>query len=209
MACKSYYLTAIKTACGSNIPSIKRILVGEFGSTTIKHDMASQTAGDYADVNIQMKADGTTPVVDLDERHIIQDIINCSAPTEGHEWVEFEFRKNTCSADSTLTVNDNGSSYWTNAINMVFARQDWQKRLAIQALASGDCSVIYEDGNGNYWMLGLDEPVTLTTGSATTGTAVSDSNQYELTMSEDSAILPVPLNAQHAQTIVDTLLGNQ
>lgn len=208
MACTAYYLTAISTSCGSNIPSVKRILVGAFGSTTIKHDMASQTATDYEDVNIQMKGDGTTPVTDLDQRHVIKDIINCSAPATGNEWVEFQFRKNTCSASSEMTVNDNGSFYFTNSINMVFAKQDWQKRLAIQALASGDCSVIYEDGNGNYWMLGLDEPVTLTTASANTGTAVGDSNQYELTMSEDSAVLPVPINAANATTIVNRLLGN-
>jgi hypothetical protein len=106
-----------------------------------------------------------------------------------------------------MTVNDNGSHYFTNTLNMVFARQDWQKRLAIQALASGDCSVIYEDGNGNYWMLGLDEPVTLTTASSDTGTAVGDSNQYTLAMSEDSAILPVPINAANVTTIVNKLLG--
>ena len=56
-------------------------------------------------------------------------------------------------------------------------------------------------------MLGLDEPVTLTTASANTGTAVGDSNQYELTMSEDSAVLPVPINAAQATTIVNKLLG--
>jgi len=206
-ACTAYYLTGIQTSCNSNKPSIRRILVGEFGSTTIKHDMGSQTAGDYADVTIQMKADGTTPVTDSDERHIIKDIINVSAPAEGHEWVEFLFRKNTCSASSEMTTNDNGTFYWTNSINMVFAKQDWEKRLAIQALASGDCSVIYEDGNGNWWMLGLDDAVSLTTATANTGTALGDNNQYELTMSEESAILPVPLNAQNAQTIVTTLLG--
>lgn len=207
MACSAYYLTGISTSCGSNIPSIKRIIVGEFGSTTIKHDMASATASDYEDVNIQMKADNTTPVTDLDGLHIIKDVINCSAPASGKEWVEFQFRKNTCNATSEMTVNDNGSHYFTNTLNMVFARQDWQKRLAIQALASGDCSVIYEDGNGNYWMLGLDEPVTLTTASSDTGTAVGDSNQYTLAMSEDSAILPVPINAANVTTIVNKLLG--
>lgn len=208
MACTAYYLTGINTSCGSNKPSIRRIIVGEFGSAAIKHDMASQTASDYADVTIQMKADGTTPVTDSDGRHVIQDIINVSAPAEGHEWVEFLFRKNTCSASSEMTVNDNGSHYFTNSINMVFAKQDWEKRLAIQALASGDCSVVYEDGNGNWWMIGLDDAVTLSTATADTGTAVGDSNQYELTMSEESGVLPIPLNAQNAQTIVNTLLGS-
>jgi hypothetical protein len=61
------------------------------------------------------------------------------------------------------------------------------------------------DGNGNYWMIGLDEPVNLSTASATTGTAVSDSNQYELTLSEESPILPIPILASVAETIIETL----
>lgn len=207
MACKSYYLTAISTGCGTNMPSVRRILVGKFESVDIKHNMASSVAADYADVNVQMKADGTTPVQDLDGKKVIKDINNVSQPVAGDEWVEFQFRKNTCSADSEMTINDNGSSYWTNSLNMVFAKQDWQKRLAIQALASGDCSAVYEDGNGNWWFIGLDNPVTIATATATTGTAVADSNEYQLTMSEESAILPIPLNAENAATIISKLDG--
>ena len=120
-------------------------------------------------------------------------------------WVEFAFRKNTCSAGSEMTVNDNGSHYFTNSVNMVFAKQDSTKRLSIQAMASGDCSVIYLDGNGNYWMIGLDNEVSLSTATATTGTSVSDTNQYELTLNEESAVMPVPV--LNAATILATLTG--
>jgi hypothetical protein len=122
-----------------------------------------------------------------------------------NEWVEFSFRKNTCSAGSEMTSNDNGTYYWTNSVNMLFSKQDADKRIAIQALASGDCSVIYQDGNGNYWMIGLDDPVSLTSASATTGTAVGDNNQYELTMSEEAAVMPIPLKADQAEAIITAL----
>ena len=207
MACTPYQLSAITTACGSNVPSIKKIWVGAFGSAVIKHDIVSSTAGDYADVTLL--DDGATPtpalITDEDGKHIIVDIKSAALASNADKWVEFSFRKNTCSAGSEMTLNDNGTYYWTNTLNMLFSKQDSAKRLAIQALASGDCSAIYQDGNGNYWMIGLDDPVNLSSASATTGTAVGDNNQYELAMSEEAAVMPIPLKADQATTIIAAL----
>lgn len=209
MSCTPYQLSAITTACGSNVPSIKKIWVGAFDSAVIKHSVTSSTTTDYADVDLL--DDGATPtpalITDEDGKHIIVDIKNAALASGAQPWVEFGFRKNTCSANSEMTVSDNGTHYFTNSLNMVFSKQDSAKRLAIQALASGDCSAIYQDGNGNYFMIGLDDAVNLTTATATTGTAVGDNNQYELTMSEESGILPVPLLATEAEDIIATLTG--
>ena len=206
MACTPYKLSTITTACGSNVPSIKKIWVGAFGSAEIAHSITSSTAGDYADVDL-LDDGATTPtlITDEDGKHIIVDIKNAALATGADKWVEFSFRKNTCSAGSEMTLNDNGTYYWTNTLNMLFSKQDSAKRLAIQALASGDCSAIYQDGNGNYWMIGLDDPVNLSSASATTGTAVGDNNQYELAMSEEAAVMPVPLLASAAETIIAAL----
>lgn len=174
MACTPYKLTAINTSCGSNVPSIKKIWVGAFESA------------DWATVNV-------TGVTDADGNPVIEKVTAATLNCNEDAWVEFAFKKNTCSASSEMTVNDNGSHYFTNSVNMVFAKQDNGKRLAVQALASGDCSVIYQDGNNNYWLIGYDSPVSLNTATATTGTSVSDSNQYELTMSEESGILPLAI----------------
>ena len=174
MACTPYKLTAISTSCGSNVPSIKKIWVGAFESAT------------WTTANV-------TGVTDADGNPVIEKVTAATLNCNEDAWVEFAFKKNTCSAGSEMTVNDNGSHYFTNSVNMVFAKQDNGKRLAVQALASGDCSVIYQDGNNNYWLIGYDSPVSLSTATATTGTSVSDSNQYELTMSEESGILPLAI----------------
>lgn len=174
MACTPYKLTAINTSCGSNVPSIKKIWVGAFESAT------------WTTANV-------TGVTDADGNPVIEKVTAAVLNCNEDAWVEFAFKKNTCSAGSEMTVNDNGSHYFTNSVNMVFAKQDNSKRLAVQALASGDCSVIYQDGNNNYWLIGYDSPVSLNTATATTGTSVSDSNQYELTMSEESGILPLAI----------------
>ena len=206
MACTPYQLSAITTACGSNVPSIKKIWVGAFGSADIKHSITSATAGDYADVDLLDDGESSpTLITDEDGKHIIVDIKSAALASGADKWVEFSFRKNTCSVGSEMTLNDNGTYYWTNTLNMLFSKQDSAKRLAIQALASGDCSAIYQDGNGNYWMIGLDDPVNLSSASATTGTAVGDNNQYELAMSEEAAVMPIPLLASAAETIIAAL----
>lgn len=174
MACKPYKISAITTSCGSNVPSIKKVWIGAFESAT------------WTVANV-------TGVTDADGNPVIEKITAATLKCNEDAFVEFAFKKNTCSASSEMTVNDNGSHYFTNSVNMVFAKQDAGKRLSVQALASGDCTVIYQDGNNNYWLIGYDQAVSLSTASATTGTAVGDSNQYELAMSEESGILPIPI----------------
>lgn len=191
MACTPYQLSAITTSCGSNIPSIKQMWIGNFGSVTPT----------YAYV---------TGATDFDGNQIIESVKGLALDNTTPEyWVEYAFRKNTCSASSEMTINDNGSHYFTNSLNMVFAKQDTNKRLNVEAIASGDCSAIYLDGNGKYWMMNLDAEVTLTTATANTGTAVGDSNQYELVLSQDAATMPIEIVGDETHTpksIVEGLL---
>ena len=191
MKCTPYQLSSITTSCGSNIPSIKQMWIGNFGSVTPT----------YAYV---------TNVTDADGNQVIESVKGLALDNTTPEyWVEYAFRKNTCSASSEITINDNGSHYFTNALNMVFAKQDTNKRLNVEAIASGDCSAIYLDGNGKYWLMNLDAEVTLTTATANTGTAVGDSNQYELVLSQDAATMPIEIVGDETHTpksIVEGLL---
>lgn len=191
MKCVPYQLSAIQTSCGSNIPSIKQMWIGNFGSVTPTYKYV-------------------TGVTDADGNQIVESVENLTldATTPEH-WVEYQFRKNTCSASSEMTINDNGSHYFTNALNMVFAKQDTNKRLNIEAIASGDCHAIYLDGNGKMWLMNLDAEVTLTTATANTGVAVGDSNQYDLVLSQDAATMPIEIVGTENRTpkqIVEGLL---
>lgn len=175
MACTPFQLTTINTSCGSNLPSIKRMWIGNFGSlSTVTYNYL-------------------TNVTDADGNQVVENVSNIAIDTTAQApqyWVEYNFRKNTCSAGSEMTVNDNGTHYFTNNVNMVFAKQDTPKRLNIEAIASGDVAVIYEDGNGKYWLMNPNDEVNLSTATAETGTAVGDANQYTLTLSQNSANMP-------------------
>ena len=102
----------------------------------------------------------------------------------------FYVRKNTSSMNSTLNVNDNGSSYVTTELNLVFARMDAQKRLEMNALAKEDIAALVKDANGTWFYLGKDNPVTSSAGTGETGVQKSDNNQYTSTLLDDSTEYP-------------------
>ena len=196
MACTTT-LTSINTSCGSNLASIKKLWIGAFESATWTF-------------NYQMNNDEVpAQVLDADGNPIIESVESAVLGSGADKWVEFGFKKNTGEMTSEMTRSDNGSYYFSNGCNLVFAKQDQGKRLALQSVTSGECSMIILDSNGIYWLIGANDAVTATSLSATTGVSVGDNNQYTITLSADEAILPIPLAADDnkAQTIINTLTG--
>ena len=192
MACTTY-LTGFSTSCGSNLPSIKKLYVGTFESSTFTYTYQQNSE--------------SQDVLDADGNKIIEAVSGATLKSGADKWVEFQFRKNSSSMDTEMTVNDNGSHYYTNSATCTFAKIENSKRLALQSVASGECSMIIVDSNNQTWLVGADNPVSLTTLSGSTGTAIGDSNQYSVTLSADEATMPILIEADQAQTVIDTLTG--
>lgn len=192
MACTTY-LTGLSTSCGSNIPSIKKLYIGTFESGTFTYTY--QKDGENQDV------------LDADGNQIIESVSGATLNSGADKWVEFGFRKNTCSMNTEMTVNDNQSHYFTNSCDMVFSKIENSKRLSIESLAAGECSMIIIDSNNQTWLIGAENPVSLTTLSASTGTAVGDNNQYTVTLSAQEAHMPILIDKESSQTVINTLMG--
>ena len=192
MACTTY-LTGFSTSCGSNLPSIKKLYIGTFESGNFTYTY--------------QKDGGNQDVLDADGNKIIEAVSGATLNSGADKWVEFGFRKNTCSMNTEMTVNDNQSHYFTNSCDMIFSKIENSKRLSIESLAAGECTMIVIDSNNNTWLIGAENPVSLTTLSATTGTAVGDNNQYSVTLSAQEAHMPVLISADQAQTVINTLMG--
>ena len=192
MACITY-LTGFSTSCGSNLPSIKKLYVGTFESSTFTYTYQQNSEAQ--------------DVLDADGNKIIEAVSGATLKSGADKWVEFQFRKNSSSMDTEMTVNDNGSHYYTNSATCTFARIDNSKRISLEAVGSGECSMIIVDSNNQTWLIGSENPVSLTTLSGSTGTAIGDSNQYSVTLSADEAHMPLLIEADQAQTIINTLTG--
>ena len=192
MACTTY-LTGFSTSCGSNLPSIKKLYVGTFESGTFTYTYQQNSEAQ--------------DVLDADGNKIIEAVSGATLKSGADKWIEFQFRKNSSSMDTEMTVNDNGSHYYTNSATCTFARIDNSKRISLEAVGSGECSMIIVDSNNQTWLIGSENPVSLTTLSGSTGTAIGDSNQYSVTLSADEAHMPLLIEADQAQTIINTLTG--
>ena len=166
MACNSYTLTGLNTICKeSSFGGIKEVLVALYD------DVASVT----------LDASGNT--------------ITAITMVSGAKFQQYKLLKSTGGLTSTLNTSETSASYFTNEVSLQFMKMETQKRMEIMALMMSACAVIVLDANGKYWYLGKDNYVECSAGSATTGTASSDANHYELTLSDTSAELPYEVNA--------------
>ncbi len=190
MACTPKYLSSITTSCGSNLPSIKSLWIGQFDSASFTYTYLQE---------------GSQNVVDADGNPIIETVSGATLKQGSKPWVIFNFKKNTGELTSEMTVNDNGSHYYTNGVNLVFAKIDNGKRLSLEAVSSGECTMIVLDSNNQYWLIGAENSVAMTTLTATTGVAVGDSNAYNVTISADERTMPILIDGEQAQTIISTL----
>lgn len=117
--------------------------------------------------------------------------LSVTAIDTGATWYHLRFRRNTGSATSTLNVDDaSGLNYVGTDLVLQFARQDTPKRTAVAALALGGVAAVYKDANGKYWALGDEAPMYATAGAGQTGTAVSDGNNYSITLHDDHSTFP-------------------
>lgn len=192
MACTTY-LTGFSTSCGSNLPSIKKLYIGTFESAKFTYTYQQNSE--------------SQDVLDADENKIIEAVSGATLNSGADKWVEFQFRKNSSSMDTEMTANENGSHFYSNSATCTFAKIENSKRLALQAVASGECTVIIVDSNNQTWLIGSENPVSLTTLTGSTGTAIGDSNQYSVTLSADEPTMPLLIESDQAQTIINTLTG--
>lgn len=153
-------LSGINTSCDSNVGGIVEVY--------------AQNKASIASITV---TDGKISAITL----------NASTPAAA----VLSFRKQTGSLASTWNVDDAaGSKYVSSDLTLRFAKMETAKRTAILALAQGETILIVKDQNGLYWLIGYDNPVTLSAGGGNTGTAMGDANEYTITLNDISRELP-------------------
>ena len=172
MACNSYTLSGINNVCKES----------SFGG--IKEVLIAP----YEDIASVSVSSGTT--------------LLSVTMASGKTFSEYKLLKNTGSLTSTLNTSDTSASYFTNEVTLQFMKMETSKRLEIMALMLTSCAVIVKDANNKYWYLGKDNYVDCSAGSAQTGTAASDANHYELTLTDTSAELPYEVDSSIIASIV-------
>lgn len=108
------------------------------------------------------------------------------------KFAHWSFRPETASLNSTSNIdNAAGTQYVSTELALQFSRMESVKRLQIKAATVGDFAIIVRDGNDKLHFLGYDNPISVTAGTATTGTAMGDFNGYNITFTDLSKDYPM------------------
>lgn len=115
---------------------------------------------------------------------------------------KYQFRKQTGSMTSTLNVDETtGVNYVSTELNLVFTKMETSKRIEVAALSIGQLAVIVKDSNNKYWYLGYNDYVSATAGSANSGTSKGDSNNYSITLKDESDSYPYEVSPECFATL--------
>jgi len=97
---------------------------------------------------------------------------------------EYDLTKATSSMTETMNASvENGTLFYTPEVTFTINKLQVAVRNALRLLAQNRLIVIVQDNNSRYWLLGADNGLEATAGTAVTGTAFGDRSGYEMTLS--------------------------
>lgn len=113
--------------------------------------------------------------------------------TNSGNWYKYQFAKGAAVLTSEYTFDGEtgDKQYCTNTLTINFKKQSAAKRVSLVGLMNSETFVIVKDGNELPTALGVEEYVSCTSGSATTGQARTDANQYVVALSDTTADFPL------------------
>lgn len=140
---------------------------------------------------------------DIDMVTVADDKITQITMKSNAKFKKYQFRKQTGSMTSTLNVDEvAGINYVSTELSLVFTKMETAKRIEIAALSIGQLAVIVKDGNDKYWYLGYNDYVSAVNGGGATGTAKGDSNNYSITLKDESDSYPYEVDALVIEDVV-------
>ncbi len=195
MAYCNQTLKGITLDCSHSLGGIKTVYIANYNDVTdIKYNASTgTTTGSTSGVT------GSTTGVTYSG-----DTITSITMASGAVFKPYQFRKQTGSMTSTLTVDETaGVNYVSTELSLVFTKMETKKRIELSALSVGQLAVIVEDSNGTFWYLGKDDYVSVSAGGAQTGTAKGDGNNYTLTLRDESDTYPYEITKEAVDSVVE------
>lgn len=169
--------------------------------TGVTYDLCQTSIGGVKNIYLINHADVTA--VNVGEvSGITGEMITGVTLSGDSKFLKYSVKKNTCSFSSELQVNDNGS-YWVTTLNIVLPRMEASKHAAITSLVLAEAAAIVEDKNGAFWYIGKDNPLTLASGTAETGTARDDSNAYTIGLEDESLQPPYEIDPKIVNGLIE------
>lgn len=119
-------------------------------------------------------------------------VVTAITKNTGKVFRKYQLVPQTANFEETLTGSDaNGTLFYAPSGTIVINKQQVNMRNEIMLLAVNRLVFVIKDNNVTYRLYGREYGLKLTTGSATTGTALGDRNGYSLTFTgQEIALAP-------------------
>ena len=195
MAYCNQTLKGITLDCSHSLGGIKTVYIANYNDVTdIKYNASTgTTTGTTSGVT------GSTTGVTF-----TGDTITGITMASGAVFKPYQFRKQTGSMTSTLTVDETaGVNYVSTELSLVFTKMETKKRIELSALSIGQLAVIVEDSNGIFWYLGKDDYVSATSGPGQSGTAKGDGNSYNIVLRDESDTYPYEITKEAVEAVIE------
>lgn len=206
-------LTAISTTCGTNMAGVDSVAIGNFGAYSFEYEyqiIETKTTEEYQALTPTEQAlyeqEGDSYVKyakDIDGNKIKASIKTATVEQGAEKMKVFGFKSQTANFNQSLNYSENGANFWTSTINLTFAKQDTAKRLSIMSLMQGETCAIVTDNNKQKWLVGLHFPLYMTEGTADSGTAFTDNNSYNISLTCSDLELALPISDEAYNAIVE------
>lgn len=196
MAYCNQTLKGITLDCSHSLGGIKTVYIANYNDVTdIKYNASTGTTTGTTSTGVTGSTTGVT---------YTGDTITGITMASGTYFKPYQFRKQTGSMTSTLTVDETaGVNYVSTELSLVFTKMETAKRIELSALSVGQLAVIVEDSNGTFWYLGKDDYVSVSAGGGQTGTAKGDGNNYTLTLRDESDTYPYEITKEAVESVVE------
>ena len=107
----------------------------------------------------------------------------------------YRFRVGNGAMNSTLNADEtNGTVYVQTDLNMKFTKLTEDGRKEVAEILRGNTAAIVETNTGDYYGLGIEHPLTFTSGTVQTGAAMGDFAGYDITVQDYCSTLPYLLD---------------
>ena len=143
--------TGRKVPCKSAFGGIKTVLFADFGTIS------------------SIAVDNTTK-----EASIVE---GSPAPV----WYEYDVKGNSSLETSVTSSRENGTTFYTQTLNLTLTYLDAKTQAELQILALGRPYVVVVDYYGNNFLCGLENGMEATGGTVVTGAAAGDLSGFTLT----------------------------
>lgn len=122
----------------------------------------------------------------------------------GAKTYQIAFRKQSSTFNSEMTIDDvTGVKFATTTAEIVVAKMNKSRLNAVRGLLASEVVAFVEDMNSVWYTMGVENVVTATAATMTTGTAATDANNVTITLTDIASTLPYTLGATAIATITD------